>query len=431
MIKFIYNFRKSLSLFLLSIALRIKNHELCALILWFNIRKLKKIKFTNKNTKKILVFSKSGGNEDLRESFQIYKKNNIIFFWIPRSFLKKIFNYYFINHHNYDYFTKPINSNEINKKKLYIKFLTSTFRSLDKFLKLDGFISFNIFYYAEKYFEEVCVNLNKKFIILHKESALTPLEEQYYPHNYKKYNDKSLSHRISVYSESQKKILIKSGIGTKNQIFINGCPRSDFSFKLRKIKPKKKVVVFYLIETKRNINNKFQLLFYKSSFTWEKLYKQTLKYIIEYALKNPNVDVILKGKTGAHKQSDFNKKLLPNNCTFIDGGTGEKFLKDAKVVIAFNSTIVFEVIASSRNLIIPNFNFENKKRKKLMHEIRNKKYFVNSKDQLYKKLNFYLKSKYINKKLSNADNKTLKYYLGNSDGKSGNRMREFIINTMN
>ena len=66
-----------------------------------------------------------------------------------------------------------------------------------------------------------------------------------------------------------------------------------------------------------------------------------------------------------------------------------------------------------------------------MHENKKKKYFVNSKDQLYEKLNFYLKSKYINKKLSNADNKTLKYYLGNSDGKSGNRMREFIINTMN
>ena len=78
--KFIYNFRKSLSLFLLDIALRIRNHELCALILWLNIRKLKKIKFKNKNIKKILIFSKSGGNEDLKESFQNNRNNNIIFF---------------------------------------------------------------------------------------------------------------------------------------------------------------------------------------------------------------------------------------------------------------------------------------------------------------------------------------------------------------
>ena len=89
--KFIYDFRKSLSLFLLGIALRIRNHKLCALILWLNIRKFKKIKFKNRNIKKILIFSKSGGNEDLKESFQNNKKNNIVFFWIPRSFLKKIF----------------------------------------------------------------------------------------------------------------------------------------------------------------------------------------------------------------------------------------------------------------------------------------------------------------------------------------------------
>ena len=89
--KLIYNFRKSLSLFLLGIALRINSHDLCAIILRLNIRKLKIIKYNNKNLKKILIFSKSGGNEDIKESFQNYKNNNIIFYWIPRSFLKKFF----------------------------------------------------------------------------------------------------------------------------------------------------------------------------------------------------------------------------------------------------------------------------------------------------------------------------------------------------
>jgi hypothetical protein len=46
---------------------------------------------------------------------------------------------------------------------------------------------------------------------------------------------KSLAYRISVYSDSQKNILIKSNIAKKSQIVVNGCPRSDFSFKLRNI----------------------------------------------------------------------------------------------------------------------------------------------------------------------------------------------------
>ena len=74
---------------------------------------------------------------------------------------------------------------------------------------------------------------------MHKESALNPSEEIKAPIIYGKYNDKSLSHRISVYSESQKKILIKSKIANKKQIVVNGTPRSDYAFKLRKISPKK------------------------------------------------------------------------------------------------------------------------------------------------------------------------------------------------
>ena len=86
MYKLIYSLRKSLSLFLLNIALKINSNILCAIILRLNIRKLNTIKYNKKNTKKILIFSKSGGNEDIKESFQNYKNNNIIFYWIPRSF---------------------------------------------------------------------------------------------------------------------------------------------------------------------------------------------------------------------------------------------------------------------------------------------------------------------------------------------------------
>ena len=57
---------------------------------------------------------------------------------------------------NNDYFTKPLNKHAIIEKKQYVHFLTRVFKSLDKFKFFDGFISFNIFYYAEKPFDEVC-----------------------------------------------------------------------------------------------------------------------------------------------------------------------------------------------------------------------------------------------------------------------------------
>ena len=59
------------------------------------------------------------------------------------------------------------------KKKFICKLFNLAFRHIEYFIRFDGFVSFNLFYYAEKYFEEVCKNLDKKFIILHKESAFT------------------------------------------------------------------------------------------------------------------------------------------------------------------------------------------------------------------------------------------------------------------
>lgn len=429
--KIIYQFFLSVSLLLLNFSLLINSHKMCALLMLINIRKIKLIKSKNSNKKKILVFPKSGGNEDLLETYHNQKKVNITYYLLERIFLKRIFHYHFKNTKkskiHSDYFTKPINLIEAKRKKINIKFLTNVFRIINNFYKFDGFISFNIFYYNEKYLEEVFKIFKKRYIILHKESMFTPIGEKKFIDVYKNKNEKSLSHKISVYSESQKKMLIKSKIATKSQIQVNGCPRSDYLFRLRKKNPKKELILFYLIE---EIHQSYKY-FYSKRKSWKKLQKQTLKYLIEFAKNSPDSRIILKGKTGVHKKNDFNLKVFPGNFSFIEGGPGEKYLRDAKVVIAFGSTVVFEAIASNRNLIIPNFNREFPKKKEFIHNIKNRKYFVNSKEQFLKKLENYLNSKYRNKELSSADKNTLRYYLGNTDGKSGQRMRKFLDNAIN
>ena len=113
-----------------------------------------------------------------------------------------------------------------------------------------------------------------------------------------------------------------------------------------------------------------------------------------------------------------------------EGGFSTSGIPSPKVIIAFNSTIMFEAIASNRNLIIPNFNNENIKKEEFQYKIENKDYFVNSKSKLFKKINFYLNSKYKNRKLTNKEKKILDYFLGNSDGKSGKRVEKFLRKTI-
>jgi hypothetical protein len=423
--KKLYNFFVYISLALINLFIKINSPKLCAFIILLNIRKLKIIKSNSKNPKKILIFPKSNGTEDIVESFK-NKKSNIIFFLLPRPFLQKIFICFFDKSYCHDYFTKLTKLEDIKKKNLYVSFLTLTFTYVEYFIQFDGFISFNLLYYAEKHFEVVCQNLNKKFIILHKESALTPTEEKIAPEIYNKFNDKSLSYKISVYSESQKKILIKSNIAHKNQIVVVGTPRSDYAFKLRKISPKEKVIIFYLIEYNRST-----AISGPKVKNWNKLYNQTLKYLFEFAKNNPNIQIILKGKTGVHEKEESNLKTLPKNCRFIDGGSGHSLLRNASAVIAFNSTIVFETIASNRNLIIPNFNGENKVYRNILHKIENKNYFVNSKIQFNRKIKLYLDLDYKKKNLLKPDIKTLKYYLGNINATAGSKLRKFVEKTIN
>ena len=144
------NFRQSVSLYFLTLALKLKAYGVCAFIFWFNIHKFKNSNenFKSKNLKKTLVFPKSGGTEDLVEALKNKKNNEIIYYWISRKFLKSIYSYYFKNDHGNDYFTKIKGSKRISIKKFYIRTLTKIFQSLDKFLKFDALISFNIFYYA-------------------------------------------------------------------------------------------------------------------------------------------------------------------------------------------------------------------------------------------------------------------------------------------
>lgn len=426
--KFFYKIFINISLIILNLSLIFKSHYLCAIIIWVNLRKFREIKCKKDTKKKIIIFPKSGGLQDLRETY-INKISDYQFFLFPRLYLQKIFLFFFKNtskaKHHSDYFTKPKNQDEKKKKILYVNFLTNTFKYVDQFFKFDGIISFNIFYYGEKYFDEVCVNLSKKFVVLHKESVATSFEEKNASFVYGNNNEKSLAYKISVYSKSQKKILIKSKIASQNQIKVNGCPRSDYSFRLRKIKPKINTILYYLIEYNRS-NNPLAYR-HKSKVNWKRIYDQTLEFLIQFANDNPKIKIILKGKIGVHKKKHFESIFLPKNCKFFEGGTGEKFLKESNVVVAFNSSVVYEAIASNRNLIIPNFNLENRSYfKDHLLKISNRKYLSNSKKDFYKKLNLYLNNRYVKKDLSSKDKKILDYYLGNFDGSSGKKMYKFL-----
>ena len=153
-----------------------------ALIFVISLRKNKLIKYSKKINKTIIVLDKSFGNDDLISAF----KNNdskIEFLMMQRRLIRVIFDYYFgkiknkkFIENNTLYFSK--NKIIIKQQLKYRDFLFKIFEFVFALKKIDGFLSFNLFYITDFELQNVSLKLNKKFLVSHKESIILINEVQ-------------------------------------------------------------------------------------------------------------------------------------------------------------------------------------------------------------------------------------------------------------
>ena len=412
------------SAILLKIFVKFNLSYLSSLVLFINLRRVKKI-YSPNIKKRIIILAKSGGLEDILSAYKNSDNNNDIAYYIlPRNLIKIIYKRFLKNEIFQDYSTNDASENIINKKKSYKLFIKKTFLKLNRFWKFDGLISFNPFYYAENDLPEPIKDIGKKFLILHKESVTSQAEQEIIFKTYRDQNKKNHANKVAVYCEYEKKFLIDSNCFESDQLEVVGCARSDFSYELRQEKPIENKIVYFMIETDRNnMSDEIKKLDKESVDNWFNLANFTIKYLIEYAYKHPDIDIVFKGKWGVHSLEDLPKNL-PQNCSFELEIPGHNFLKDAKVVICFNSTILFEAILANRDVVIPNFGIDRLKVDKFIFKSPNK--FVSSKETFFEMINKNLSNPYKIKDFSVDEKECVDYYLGNSDGNAGARLKKFI-----
>ena len=407
------------SKFFLSLFVKLNSPFFSSIILFINLRKVKKI-YTNKSYKKIIILPKLNGFEDILSAYQKCKNNNNIGFYVlPRILIKIIFfNFLKDGNHN-DYLTIDLNEKDKINKKEYKLFIKKTFLNLNKLWSFNAIIGFNPFYYAEHDLPEPIKEIGKKFLIIHKESVYNEIGDIDSFKIYRDKNKKHLASKVAVYSENEKKKLTGSNFLNSDQIEVTGCARSSNCFEIRNKKPLENKIVYYMIYDKffRPYEKGHHLM------EWSKLASFTTEYLIQYAIKNPSVDIVFKGKSGMHSLKDLPENL-PSNCSFLSQCDAHKLLKDAKVVICFNSTILYEAIIANREIVIPNFGIDRKELKTFIYKSPN--FFADTKESFFEMINEKLKKPYELKDFSKIEIDCLDFYLGNSDGKAGQRLREFI-----
>tara|TARA_B100000768_G_scaffold173641_1_gene183094 strand:- start:88 stop:1383 length:1296 start_codon:yes stop_codon:yes gene_type:complete len=423
--KYINIFISNFSGLLIYLFISLRLFFFCSLIFRINLRKIKKIPCSS-NKKKIIVLPKSGGYEDLLASYSSSQlKNDIAFFTIPRQLIKVVYHYCLKDSAYPDYLTLRDDKETIIKRKKYRDALKKIFLKLNKIWEFDGIIGFNIFYYAEHDVHQVINEIKKKSIIMHKESVFPEAEHQYNKIVYPK-NEKFNGNIILAYSDREKNMLVNTGLAREDQVGVPGCARLDLAFDYQKISQDKNLIVYYIIEKERPVPG-------ESSFVnWIELKEKTENFLIQYGKNNPQIKIIFKGKVGVHKRNELPNDL-PKNCIFINTGAGHKFLKKAKVVVAFNSSAVFEAIAALRNLIIPNYDPNISLNEDNLLILPSTKYLVNNFKEFNQQLNYFLNENNKDnegKKLTKEEEEILDYYFGNKDGCSGLRTKKFLDNVI-
>jgi len=389
-----------------------------------------------KNFKNILILPKSGGREDIYASYN-EEQNSSIIYELPRAEIKNLYNFFVKSQKvtNYSYFHDD--PTIIREKENYFNFLKKIIFYFKKFYKINLIINFNFTYKEEVELARASIDQNVKFVSLQKESQASDgkrlVNEKIYNKSIKKYNGSC----IIVYNEDEKRNIVNSGIIDESKVFVVGCPRIDYSFNIKKkIKDIKKKInlVYYCIQTGVSLPI-YEGIFRTEGvhniekFDWSKLARLTEVTLSDFATKNSSkVNTIFKTKTGMEDQVQRIKKLDLSNIDVIYSNTGHHLLEIADVVVAFNSTIIFEAIAAGVPVIVPTLNLGDIQEKFVfnLNDVDNV-FCSHNLDEFQKNLKliidnptkFHIKNK-------DTQKAALKKFVGNQDGRSGKRFRELI-----
>jgi hypothetical protein len=432
---FLSDLKKKITLALIPYLVRYKAYNLLSLLFVLNLSKIKSILPKKKTKFKVIVLSKSGGLDDIIESQKKYN-NSFLYLACPRIFIKTIFNTIFGNQasNNLKFFSNQLKI----KRDEYENFLVDFLKILKKKYNISAFIGFNYEFKGEIELAKASEKLKIPFLLLFKESVLTGIEEKYLRHVLKKIQ-KINNYKIAVYSDYAKKIFTETNFTDKDKIDVVGCSRLSKSISFKKKLPKNQIL-YYAIENRRGLADPYIKYYgdkffddlkehkqYNSKNNWNFLHIKTLKILKKFAIKNPEISIIIKIKTG---QSQNIKQYynLPKNIKLQYYGPGHQLLEESKVIIAWNTTAILEGIAANRFILLPYFISKNNninKDSELALKLKNENYGYSEND-FYKKLDLFVKKEFKINQINNNQYQ-LKYHLANADNKACLRLNRFLI----
>ena len=342
---------------------------------------------------------------------------------------------------------------ELNKgKQAYRDFLARMWTALQRNIHIDAVVTGNFSYWAERELGTALESLGVPFIAMHKESMKTPGLVDFIGKLYRERRGLFTGRRIVVYSKGERQLQIDSGVVDPERISVGGMPRLDRLHEWRRTTTRLsatnggrlQVVLFSFIPkgvlpriVRRAHNSdgawEEELEEDFAKLSWQELATSTHRAVVRLARENPELDVVVKSKEATRERTGTFQMLqdeqgLPSNLNIVVGEDPCELIKASDVVCGFNTTALLEAICAGIPVVIPLFAeaIEEHMKPYVIHMGEAAEYATSPDDLVIKLRTAALARRTLRAELPDASIQALDKWVGNSDGRAGERVRDII-----
>lgn len=420
-------------------------------LLFLYVKRMKKAG-DKKNAVNILVFQKQGLNEDISESLASDKRVNL--YTVHRRAIKAMA--VGILHHSLDDNNYSSVDESVNRTKLeYADYLGSVWDKARKLIRMDAAVVGNFAYYAERELGTALEQRGVPFVALHKESLKTPGRLEFFHRVYKERRGPFTGRKIIVYNDIERELQVSAGVISEDRVSTAGMPRMDRAHRFRVSERHDSdsahtaQVLFFSFGKRTGLpllarkEKTGHLSGYErvgggvDELNWDRLFRHCHEAVILLARDNPHIRVVVKAK-GSVRESRalaeglFSSSTLPPNLRIEVGGDPHKLIAQSSVVCGFNTTALLESIAMGKPVVVPLFEEAlEEKMKPYIIDLENAVRYARSREELIALFSQYATDGGPSVSELNPDHKrVLDKWVGNSDGRSGERVRDVLISTV-
>lgn len=237
-------------------------------------------------------------------------------------------------------------------------------------------VSCDFIYYYEKPFQQNALINNVGSVVFMKESFKSPIQHMgwklYLNAHYKNAIPASA---VGVANNAMKQVLCESKAISKEKIFVVGSPRMDREYNRLPSTPSaakraRNTAIFFESGLTAGFPKfgassevtEALTLFDLDNFdyetvrhTWRDIHHRILKDSIEFALQNPDIQVIYKQKPSAKQPKIDGYTSVPDNWTNRQGGSNAEILSQAKFCVAFNTSAILEAMFRNIQIYAPHY----------------------------------------------------------------------------